>query len=270
MPTVWHFRGSGRSRAAPAVRNLTVMSRQSSRQPPPSQGSSESAALLEYLTDYLTEARRRRLNDVLDQRTRQITVVLDDLRLEHNMSAVLRTCDAFGVQDLHVIETVEPFAPTPKISMGSDRWLSIARYQDRPGRLQCLEDLRERGYRIVGTGPPGAGTQAFNQIELDRPIALVFGNEKDGMSPEVSAACESRLVIPMVGFVESLNISVAAAIILQDLTTRLRASSAHWQMPAEDRFDLLLDWTRKSIPSITAIEQRWLEERGRAASSAAS
>lgn len=266
---MWHVRGSGRSRGVPRGRNLTVMSRQSSRQPPAPQGSSESADLLAALTEYLTEARQKRLNDVLDQRTRRITVVLDDLRLEHNMSAVLRTCDAFGVQTLHVIETVEPFAPTPKISMGSDRWLSIHRYQDQSGRRECLRRLREQAYRIVGTGPPGAGTEPFHEAALDRPMALVFGNEKDGMSPEVTAACESRLVIPMAGFVESLNISVAAAIILQDLTSRLRASAVPWRLSGEERAELLLDWTRKSIPSIDAIERRWLEERARSAAASA-
>jgi tRNA (guanosine-2'-O-)-methyltransferase len=237
------------------------MKRQSIRQSAAAQGSAENRALLNHLNGFLTEKRRSRLADVLSRRTRHLTVVLEDIRKSHNVSAVIRSCDAFGVQDVHVVEPREPFEAAAKIALGSQQWLTVHEYPARGGAAECVDRLRKAGFQIVATAPPGPGTVPFDQVDVSRQLAIAFGNEKEGLTDTVRSAADCLVTIPMAGFVESLNISVAAAIILQSLTSRLRQSDADWQLSGEERFELLFDWTRKSIPSIRAIEHRWYETR---------
>jgi tRNA (guanosine-2'-O-)-methyltransferase len=220
--------------------------------------------LFEYLTGCLTDRRHRRLNEVLRQRTRRLAVVLDSVRQRHNVSAVLRSCDAFGIQDVHVIESDIPFEPCGKIAMGSDRWLTITSYTGAHGRQDCIRALRQHGFRLVGTGPPGAAAVvSMDGVDFHRPLAIAFGNEKKGLSRELLSACEATVAIPMFGFVESLNISVAAAVMLQALTRRLRETRDDWGLSLAEQSELLFDWTRKSIRSVDLIEQRWRERRAR-------
>jgi tRNA (guanosine-2'-O-)-methyltransferase len=237
------------------------MKRQIIRQPAPAQGSSEVRALFDHLSEFLTASRRKRLVDVLSRRTRRLTVVLEDIRKSHNVSAVLRTCDAFGVQDVHVVEPREPFEAAAKIALGTQQWLTIHEYPAKGGAAECVQRLRREGYRIVATTPPGERAIRFDEIELDKPLAIAFGNEKEGLTDTVESAADCFVTIPMDGFVESLNISVAAAVILQSLTARMRQTDVAWELSEVEKFDLLFDWTRKSVPSLEAIEQRWLETR---------
>jgi len=234
-------------------------------QPVASQGSPSHESLLGHLSEFVTAGRLDRLRQVLALRTRRLTVVLDGIKHDHNISAVMRSCDAFGVQDLHLIEGADRFSAAAKVAMGSQRWLSLHRYEGEDASAGCVETLKSQGYQLVATGPPGPGTESFDEISLNRPLALVFGNERNGLSPAMRAGCEGMISIPMQGFVESLNISVAAAIIVQNLTTRLRASKIDWPLTDVERQTLLLDWVRKSISAVRAIEQRWIEDQRRRA-----
>ncbi len=237
------------------------MARQSNRHLLPPQGSAEHFALWDYYHEYVTPERRARLAEVLGRRTRKITVVLEDVRQSHNVSAVLRSCDAFGVQDVHVFEPVESFDPSTRIALGTERWLTIRR-QIGPGAVaRGITALRDAGYRIVATVPPGESVTPFEQLESDRPLAIVFGNEKDGISPEMADAADLLTTIPMHGFVESLNISVAAALLVHSLSSRLRLSRNDWALTPAEHQELLFEWTRKSVPAVDHIEQRWLAER---------
>jgi len=231
----------------------------------PSQGSAEHFALWDYFHEYVTPQRRARLAEVLRQRTRRIAVVLEDVRQSHNVSAVLRSCDAFGIQDVHVLEPTESFDPSTKIALGSQQWLTIRREPGEGAVERGITTLRNQGYRIVATVPPGAGAVPFEEINLDGPIAVVFGNEKYGITPEMVAAADQLTTIPMHGFVESLNISVAAALLIQSLSSRTRASRNDWALSSAEHEELLFEWTRKSIPAVEFIEQRWLAERRGAA-----
>lgn len=238
-----------------------VMARQSNRHQLPPQGSADHFALWDYYHEYVTPHRRGRLTEVLGRRTRRLAVVLEDVRQSHNISAVLRSCDAFGVQDVHVLEPVESFDPRARVALGTERWLSIRR-QIGPGVAQRgVETLRAEGYRILATVPPDERATPYDQIALDRPLAIVFGNEKDGISPQLMAAVDGFTTIPMQGFVESLNISVAAALVLQNLSSRIRQSSIDWRLSPAEHEELLFEWTRKSVPAVEFIEQRWLAER---------
>ncbi|MBX3442322.1 MAG: RNA methyltransferase [Planctomyces sp.] len=233
------------------------MSPQDTRHPPAPQGSSSGPEWLARLQDLLTEDRRRRLDSVLARRTRRLTLVLDDIRQEHNVSAVLRSAEAFGIQDVYVIETDESFQVTAKVAMGSHRWLTLHRFHGPEASPACLQALQAGGYRLAATGPPRDGAISFETLDFDRPLAIALGNERLGLSPAILAAAECCVTIPMQGFVESLNISVAAAILLQQLTSRLRGSPVDWRLTEAERSELLLDWTRKSIPSVDLIEARW-------------
>ena len=237
------------------------MARQSNRQLLPPQGSQEHFALWDYYHEYVTPERRARLAEVLSQRTRRIAVVLDDVRQSHNVSAVLRSCDAFGIQDVHVLEPVEPFDPSTRIALGAQRWLTIRREHGEGAARRGLAHLKDCDYRIVATVPPGENSVPFDSLDLDRPVAVVFGNEKKGISAEVAAAADALTTIPMCGFVESLNISVAAALLVHSLSSRLRQTREDWRLSQGEFDELLFEWTRKSVPAVDLIEQRWLAER---------
>ncbi|WP_145034299.1 TrmH family RNA methyltransferase [Caulifigura coniformis] len=238
-----------------------AMARQSNRHQLPSQGSAEHFALWDYYHEYVTPERRARLAEVLRKRTRRIAVVLEDVRQSHNVSAVLRSCDAFGLQDVHVLEPTESFDPSTKVALGSQQWLTIRRATGADAIGRGIETLKNQGYRIVATVPPGSGAVPFEEINLDGPVAVVFGNEKYGITSEMAAAADQLTTIPMHGFVESLNISVAAALLIQSLSSRIRATRNDWELSSAEYEDLLFEWTRKSIPAVEFIEQRWLAER---------
>ena len=210
--------------------------------------------LLEYLESYLTEDRKKRFLEVLTKRTNYITVAMEDVYQMHNTSAVLRSCDAFGVQTVHVVEDRYGDRMDKNISVGAQKWVDVSRYQNT---TDCIASLREKGYQIVATTPHDDSC-ALDAFEFTGKTALFFGTEWKGLSEEVMEEADSYLHIPMVGFSESLNVSVSAAIILQELTNKLRKSDLSWQLTAEELLEKRLDWTKKSIKNIEGIILRYL------------
>ena len=232
--------------------------------PPLSQPlSSSERAALETLLPLLTPQRRDRFATALDQRTQHITVVLEGLRQTHNFSAVLRSCDAFGVQSVHVVDPFELFERgrfhvSRNVAMGAQKWLRLHAHDSIQA---CVDTLRADGYRIVATAP-ATETQPstpLDKLDLGQPVALLMGNELEGLSDAALELAEERVAIPIAGFVESLNVSVAAAICLYDLTQRLRSGATDWPLAPSARDRLLLDWTRLSVPNASAIESRLTE-----------
>ncbi len=217
--------------------------------------------LRDYLQSFLTPRRLRRFEQVLAHRTRWITVVLEDLYDAHNIGAIARSCDAFGVQDVHVIEVSHPYEPQPETALGSQQWVTVHRYQEAPDpRRVCIDALRSRGYRIAVT-TLDSGASPPEEIDLAHPVAIVFGTEKDGVTPAMLNDADIRVGIPMHGFVQSFNVSVAAALCLHALTTRLRHSEADWRLSAEEIEELRFHWTRISVPNVEQIERRYYEMR---------
>ena len=199
-------------------------------------------ALVEYLESLLTTRRRKLFRKVVAQRTNHLTVVTQDVYQLHNTSAVIRSCDVFGVQNIHVIEEVNLKKIDREIAMGAQKWVDVNRSSSTADTIGAL---RKKGYRIVGTSPhKGIALQKFN---ISAPAAIFFGTETEGLSQEVMKEADEFIHIPMVGFTESLNISVSAAIILQDLTARLRDSSLDWQLSEEEKLYKRFDWARKNI-----------------------
>lgn len=207
------------------------------------------ADLLHYLEGILTQNRKQRFLEVLANRTNFLTVAMEDVYHLHNTSAVIRSCDAFGVQTLHVIEDAYKNRLEKKIAKGAEQWVDIHRYDDTKS---CLRSLKAMGYQIIAT-TPHLTSKTLSEFTLTQPTALVFGTEKEGISETVLQQADGFLTLPMVGFTESLNVSVAAAIILQDLTERLRKSDLPWSLPEAERQQKRLEWTKKSIKNVEGI-----------------
>ncbi len=205
--------------------------------------------LLNYLENFISEERRERFISILENRTNFITVAIEDVYQMHNTSAVIRSCESFGVQKAHLIEGRFGKRLDKKIAMGAQQWVDLHRYSYSS---EAISNLRNQGYKIVATSPH-ADSSLLTDFQIDSPIALFFGTEKEGLSKEVMDKADMFLKIPMVGFTESLNISVSAAIILQDLTTKLRNSNLPWRLSDEEILEKRLDWTKKSIKSIEEI-----------------
>ena len=210
--------------------------------------------LLEYFEGYLTDKRKQTFKDVLSQRTRHFTVVLEDIYQAHNASAVVRTCDIFGVQDIHAIENKYTNKVSRHVAKGSQKWLNIKRYrEDGDNTTACLNHLKKEGYQIIGTTPHNNSCM-LQEFDITKKSAFVFGVEAEGISDIVKDNADGFLKIPMVGFTESLNISVATAIILQDLTTKLRESTINWQLTDQEKKVLYFDWVKKTIKNVDKIE----------------
>ena len=159
----------------------------------------------------------------------------------------------FGIQDSHLIEARFGKRLDKNIALGAQQWVDTYSYTDS---LSCIKELRKKGYRIVATTPHGDSC-LLDDYEIREPIALFFGTEKEGLSKTVLDEADEAIKIPMVGFTESLNISVAAAIVLQQLSSRLRNSKLPWQLSEEEKFEKRLDWTRKSIKHVDEIIERY-------------
>lgn len=209
------------------------------------------------LAGVLEPRRVQRMYDVLQQRTRHITVVLEDLHHEHNISAVARSAECFGIQDLYIVEANNQYSMSTGVSRGSTDWLTLHRYHQAgaPNMQRCAQDLKQRGYTLVGTSPHTERTLA--DISLDTPIALVFGTELTGMSDHAYQAVDYTVKVPMYGFTESFNVSVTVAVCLYDLTTRLRAHKTSWQLSEQEQDELLLTWLRSHTKRSADIEREY-------------
>ena len=210
---------------------------------------------LSYLYKFITPNRREGFERVLANRTRHITIAIEDVYQLHNTSAVMRSCEVFGVQDLHVIEERFGKRIDKEIAMGAEKWVDIHRYQNAN---QCIDTLRKKDYQIVITSPH-IDANYLQDFDVSKKSAIFFGTEKNGLSPEIMNQADAKIKIPMVGFTESLNISVSAAIVIQDLMNRLRQTSIDWKLTEEELLEKRIDWTRKSIKDIDFITERYLQ-----------
>lgn len=211
--------------------------------------------LLNYLEGFLTENRKEGFLRVLQNRTKHFTIAMEDVYQLHNTSAVMRSCEVFGIQELNVIEQKFGKRIDTEIAMGAQKWVDVFRYNSVQN---CMDAMRANGYQIIATTPHDDSC-LLHEFDITKPSALFFGTERDGLSKEVLEQADGFLKIPMVGYTESLNISVSAAIIIQDITNRLRQSNIDWQLTDEEVFEKRLDWARKSIKDIEFIERKYLE-----------
>lgn len=211
---------------------------------------------LEYLETFLTPERKEKFHTILKQRTKHFTVAMEDVFQLHNTSAVMRSCEIFGIQELNVIEERYGKAIDKEIAMGAQKWVDVQRYSSIRA---CIADMKERGYQIIATSPH-EGSCMMDDFDISQPAALFFGTERDGLSGDVLKAADGFVKIPMYGFTESLNISSSAAIILQNFSSRLRRSDVKWQLSEEEMLEKRIDWARKSIKDIDFVTERYLSQ----------
>lgn len=211
---------------------------------------------LQFLENILTDNRKERFLEVLKNRTNHFTVAVEDVFQMHNTSAVMRSCEVFGVQELHVIEQRFGKKIDKEIAMGAQKWVDIKAYETVD---ECIKKIKNNGYQIIAT-TPHENDCLLEDFDITKKSALFFGTERDGLSKEILDQADGFLKIPMVGFTESLNISVSVAIILQNITERLRKTNVDWQLSENEILEKRMEWAKNSIKDIKRIEKRYFEE----------
>ncbi len=214
---------------------------------------------IEILKKFVTEERFAKFLDVLKYRTRYATVVLEDIYQPHNASAVLRSCEIFGVQDIHIIENRNKYNPNPDVAVGASKWLNLIKYNGKENNtIDAIKKLKSQGYRIVATTPHRNDTE-LKEFDIERgKFALVFGSEMPGISDIVFENSDEFLRIDMYGFTESFNISVSVAIVLHYLIEKLHKSDINWQLTEKEKKEILLKWLKNSVKDADNILKKLL------------
>lgn len=218
----------------------------------------ENSSLLAYLKPFVTQARMQRFEEVITHRTRHITVVLENIYQSHNASAVLRSCDCFGIQDVHIIENSNPYLVNEEIALGSEKWLSLYHYNTNENNtVSCLKQLKKEGYRIAAT-TPHKDDFLISNIPIEEKTAIVFGTELTGITKDVENMADYFVKIPMFGFTESFNISVSAALAMYELSKRLFNSEIKWQLSEDEKEIILVEWLKNTIKSSDQLVKKFL------------
>lgn len=219
--------------------------------------------LLDYFATFITENKKSKIEKVLEERTKFYTIVLEDIFKPHNASAVLRSCDCFGIQDVHVIEKSNQYKVNPYVTRGASQWINLHKYHstERSAVLDCFTRLRTLEYKIYGTSPV-ADSKTIHELDPKQKIALVFGNEHDGISEEVINNVDGLVHIPMIGFSESFNISVSAAILLYDLRKRARdLGIPNFFLTEAEKQELRMQWYKAVIRRSDLLEKAYYESK---------
>ncbi len=219
--------------------------------------------LIAYLAQFVTPNKVQKIRQVLENRTYYVTLVLEDIYQPQNASATIRTAECLGVQTLHVIENRNEFRVSPKVTQGAAKWITLFRYNeagaDNTGA--CVQALRSQGYQIIATSPNVERSYSLDTLPLERPMAFLFGNEEEGLSPRAMALADGYLRLPMYGFTQSYNISVSVAITLSHVIEKLHRSDLPWRLTEEEKAELTLEWYRRIVRRHELLEQKYLEER---------
>ena len=217
---------------------------------------------LEFLQDFMTEERVETFKKVLENRTKHFTVVVEDIYQSYNASAIIRTCDIFGIQDMYSTTRLHQFNVSSYVAKGADRWVDVRKFNrpDSDNTQEAIDAMREKGYQIIATSPH-YGSITPSDFDFTKPSALFFGAEKEGLSKNILDQADGFIKIPMYGFTESLNISVSAAIILQILSQKLRESDIDWHLSEEEKLDLEFKWAKKSVKDSKGLLEKFEKMR---------
>lgn len=211
--------------------------------------------LLDQFYKHLTDRKKERFSELIENRTRHVTVVLENLFQPHNASAVLRSCDCFGIQDTHIIENYNKYEVNREIDMGSSKWLNTYKYKNEEhNTLEAITHLKSKGYKIVAT-TPHTNDCMIDELPIDQPIALMFGTELGGLTDIALEHADAYVKLPMYGFTESYNISVCVALALFSVTERMRKDkSINWQLSEKEKHETLLNWSKKVVKHPEKVE----------------
>jgi tRNA (guanosine-2'-O-)-methyltransferase len=222
--------------------------------------------LLDQFYQHITDNKKERFAELIENRTRHVTVVLENLFQPHNASAVLRSCDCFGIQDTHIIENYNKYEVNREIDMGASKWLNTYKYKKAEhNTLEAINHLKSKGYKIVAT-TPHTNDCMIDELPIDQPIALLFGTELEGLTDIALEHADAYVKLPMYGFTESYNISVCVALALFSVTERMRKDSTiNWQLSEAEKHEILLNWAKKVVKHPQKVEaiynERYEEEQ---------
>jgi len=210
--------------------------------------------LLDKLLESISDHKQALFNQNIKNRTRHLTVVIEDIFQSHNASAVLRSADCFGIQDVHIIENRNEYNINPDVALGSSKWIQLHKYNSfENNTAAAFEKLREEGYQIVATTPHKDDIM-LDELDINKKTAIVFGTELEGLSDFAIDNADIRMKIPMYGFTESFNISVSAALSMHHLSEKLRKSDIDWSLSKEEKIEVLLNWAKSVVKSSEQIE----------------
>ena len=213
---------------------------------------------VEYLSEFVTDYKNDLFRRLIAERTSYVTMVLEDFYQQHNCSAVLRSCDCFGIQNVHIIENMNSFTDNSEISMGASDWLTIHRHRKRENNtIETIDMLKSQGYRIIAT-TPHEQDMFIDQIDLHKgKMAFCMGTELTGLSNDVLTRADEFVKVPMYGFTESYNVSVCAALLMYSVVQRLRQTEIDWHLSDEERDQVLFAWYKRSIKASAQILERF-------------
>jgi len=214
-----------------------------------------------YLLSFISENRKIRFDEVLSQRTDHLRIVLENVYQDHNASAVLRSCESFGVQHVHFIENRNRLRISDDVSMGSHKWLNVHRHnQSENNTVEAIKYLKAQGYRIVAT-TPHKNDFTLDKLPVNKKLALVFGTELEGISQDVFDHADEFVKIPMYGFTESFNVSVCAALCMYELTTRIRQEVKNYLLSEEEKRDVYFEWLKTSVDKSEGLIENYLQNK---------
>ena len=218
----------------------------------------------QFLKNFLTPERLEVLERGLLPRTRYLTIALEDIYQSQNASAVLRTCDCLGIQDVHVIENENPYNINTDVVRGANKWLTLRKHGSRghDNTSEAIAHLRGQGYRIVATSPHARGV-ALQDFDLAKgKAAFFFGTEMHGLSRNMLDQADEFVHIEMLGFTESFNLSVSAAIVLHHLSLKLRQSDLPWRLAEDEAHELMNVWLRRTIKRSNLLVEEFDRRHG--------
>ncbi len=166
---------------------------------------------IEKLYEFITDERKEKIQKVLSQRSAHFAPVLEGLYDRGNVSAVMRSAEAFGFHRFHIIETSKDFKESQRVTQGADKWLDVVKWTNTK---DCILNLKQQGYKVYATHMSEKAMN-FDELDLNQKTAVIFGNERDGVSEEALSMADGNVLLPMAGFTQSFNISVAAALSFQ-------------------------------------------------------
>lgn len=212
--------------------------------------------LLEKFYEHISDNKKEKFDAYVQDRTRHVTVVLENIFQPHNAAAVLRSCDCFGMQDVHIIENFNKYEPNKEIDMGSSKWLDTIKYsRTENNTTECIQALKAKGYKIVAT-TPHTDDCMIEDLPLDQPIALMFGTELTGLTDEALEQADAYVRLPMYGFTESYNISVSVALALFSVTERMRKDeNVNWELSEDERDSIKLGWAKQVVKHSEKVEK---------------
>jgi tRNA (guanosine-2'-O-)-methyltransferase len=211
------------------------------------------------LTDVINEDRIALLNEVLDQRTRYLTVVLDDIYRPQNASAIIRTSECLGVQNIHSIQERNKHKINRDVVKGAAKWTELDRYSNNAGRKECIDTLKQQDYKIVAMSL-SEDCISLEELPVDEKLALCFGCEETGLSKDIEDKADYKVQIPITGFTQSYNVSVSAGISFYYLINKIKNTNQNWQLDQEEKEKLLIKWLSKSTPTGEALLKKYKEE----------